>query len=92
MVRYSPAGGAQRALEVHHDGSAVSFVISLSPLAAYEGGGTWVERSGRVYRPAQGSGIAFSATERHAGLSVTKGVRYILAGFLRVGTPDGCDD
>lgn len=73
-------------LEEHEDGSQWSFVIALNNASEYEGGGTkFVElKSAPVFRPAVGCATLFSGKNRHCGVAITAGTRYILAGFLKV--------
>lgn len=44
-------GGSQRHLPLHTDESTHSFVLSLSPCAEYEGGGTFFVDLGRAIKP-----------------------------------------
>ena len=80
VARYVADG--QRALEEHEDGSPWSFVVSLND--RFEGGGTqFVELEGApTLRPAPGYALMFAGRNRHRGVPVTAGVRYVLAGFL----------
>jgi len=80
----------QRRLKPHEDGSEFSFVVALND--EFEGGGTRFVASDTVYRPSPGSAIAFCGKTTHEGLDVTHGTRYILTGFLRYGSPEGCSD
>ena len=61
-----------------------SFVVPLNGACAFEGGGTqFVELEGTpTLRPEPGYALMFSGRNRHRGVPVTAGVRYILAGFL----------
>lgn len=70
-------------LPEHEDGSPWSFVLPLNSPQEYDGGGTqFVELDGQpVFRPAQGTAVLFSGRNRHRGVAITRGVRYILAGF-----------
>jgi hypothetical protein len=72
----------QPSLGSHEDSSDWSFVLVLND--SFEGGGTRFESllGKPVYRPAVGCAIGFNGQNRHCGLPVTQGVRYILAGFL----------
>lgn len=87
IARYSVEPGGLAALEPHEDGSEFSFVLALNSLAEYEGGGTQFLATGvvphPVFRPDKGYATLFSGKNRHCGLPITSGVRYILAGFLR---------
>ena len=80
VAKYEPDG--QPGLGAHEDSSDWSFVVVLND--GFEGGGTRFENlAGKpVYQPSTGSAIGFNGQNRHSGLPVTKGVRYILAGFL----------
>ena len=55
-------------------------------VAEFAGGGTRFELlpGQPVYRPGVGGAIGFHGHNRHCGMPVTRGVRYILAGFLTV--------
>jgi hypothetical protein len=72
----------QPSLGAHEDSSDWSFVLVLND--SFDGGGTRFESllGKPVYRPTAGSAIGFNGQNRHSGLPVTRGVRYILAGFL----------
>ena len=80
VAKYDPDG--QPSFEAHEDSSDWSFVIVLND--NFEGGGTRFESlPGKpVYQPPAGCAIGFNGQNRHSGLSVTQGVRYILAGYL----------
>ena len=82
VARYAADG--QRALEEHEDGSPFAFVVPLND--GFEGGGTqFVQLEGApIFRPAVGAALLFSGKNRHRGVETTKGVRYILAGFVDV--------
>jgi hypothetical protein len=93
-IRYEfdPSGGGQAGLEEHEDGSPWSFVIPLNPPREYEGGGTQFValESKPLFRPAkEGHAVMFSGQNRHRGVPITAGRRYVLAGFLTwAGVPD----
>ena len=80
VARYAADG--QRALEEHEDGSPFAFVVPLNK--NFEGGGTqFVDLEGApIFRPAVGAALLFSGKNRHRGVETTRGVRYILAGFV----------
>ena len=80
VARY--AADEQRELEEHEDGSPFAFVVPLND--SFEGGGTqFVENEGApIFRPAVGAALLFSGKNRHRGVETTRGVRYILAGFV----------
>ena len=53
----------------------------------FEGGGTAFPGASPPFTAAPrtaGACVSFCGLQRHAGLAVTRGVRYILAGFVRV--------
>jgi hypothetical protein len=80
VAKYEPTG--QPGLGAHEDSSEWSFVVVLN--SEFEGGGTsFVSIPDKpVFSPAAGGAIGFNGQNRHEGLPVTAGVRYILAGFL----------
>jgi hypothetical protein len=86
VVKYCAEGGGQAGLEAHKDGSELSFVVLLNDKSDFEGGGTAFlgDEEPLVVSPAEAGGcVSFCGLQRHAGLDVTKGSRYILAGFVR---------
>ena len=85
VVKYSAAG--QRELAVHRDNGLLTFSLLLNPPTDFEGGGTYFERRGRVYRPSQGVGVLHSALARHAGYPISGGERYVLVGFCGLASP-----
>ena len=84
IVRYDPEG--QAGLASHCDDSELSFNIALSDPADFEGGGTRFRAANTTVRPQQGEMISHYGRVFHAGAPVQRGVRYILAGFVRVET------
>jgi len=81
IVKYSM--DAQNHLEMHHDGSFLSFNILLSNPNDFEGGGTYFD-DGLIFYPEQGDLLIHSSKINHAGLPITKGLRYLLVGFLNI--------
>jgi tetratricopeptide (TPR) repeat protein len=81
LVKYSTA--CQPGLGLHVDDSELSFTILLSPADAFVGGGTHFEALGETVSAQQGQMISHCGMLRHAGVEVTAGTRYILAGFVR---------
>ena len=84
LVKYQYAEGGQRELSVHRDGALMTFSLLLNDPSDFEGGGTYFEESGRVYRPAQGVAVMHSGKLRHGGFPITAGTRYVLVGFCLV--------
>ena len=74
---------AQNSLEKHKDGSEFSFVLALND--AYIGGGTHFVEKRKTIRLSTGDVLIFCGQTEHAGLPVTSGKRYILAGFINYG-------
>ena len=89
VVRYGASKDEQSSLEAHVDGSPLSFVCTLNE--DFEGGGTRFVETGEVARPAMGQCAVFPGMNKHEGLPVTQGERWILTGFLNWGpTRDEC--
>jgi len=81
LVKYH--ANLQNELELHKDGSILSFNISLSNTADYEGGGT-IFTDGMHYSLEQGDMLVHCGKSKHAGVKILKGERYILVAFLDV--------
>ena len=74
---------AQTSLAKHRDGSELSFVITLND--AFQGGGTQFVHDDLTIAPRiPGTAVLFCGRLWHAGVPITQGTRYILAGFVRV--------
>ena len=89
VVKYSVGEDEinQTSLPPHQDDSVLSFVITLNGDDEYEGGGTvFVDHDPAfVAAPTEvGTLVSFCGVQRHGGRAITKGKRYILAGFLKV--------
>jgi hypothetical protein len=84
VVKYKD--NAQNHLELHCDGSFLSFNILLSDKNDFEGGGTYFD-DGLTAHLEQGDILIHSSRIKHAGLPVTKGTRYLLVGFLNINIP-----
>ncbi|CAE8650845.1 unnamed protein product, partial [Polarella glacialis] len=84
FVRYSAAPGAQRQLEIHQDGSVMSFNILLNSCEDFEGGGTFIEADNHTYGIGQGDCFVHASKLRHGGTAITHGERYLLVGFVDV--------
>eukprot|EP01052_Picozoa_sp_SAG31_P013384 SAG31_NODE_803_length_12003_cov_25.248593_9_plen_89_part_00 len=84
MCFFLQAPGGLAELEEHEDGSAWSFVLALNDETEYLGGGTkFVKLDGKpVFRPPCGYATLFNGKNRHCGVAISAGRRYILAGFL----------
>lgn len=84
VVHYSCAEGGQKELAMHADGSIFSFNILLNDPAEFTGGGTHIERLGRVAVPsaARGDAVLHCGRLRHGGAPITTGERFILVVFV----------
>jgi hypothetical protein len=81
VVKY--AHDAQNSLEMHKDGSVLSFSILLNDANEFEGGGTYFDDGLTAYLN-QGDMIIHSGKIKHSGLPITKGLRYLLVGFIDI--------
>ena len=81
IVKYEES--SQNKLEIHTDGSFITFSIMLSSINDYEGGGTEFSDGIKVFLD-QGDVLIHSGFVKHSGLEVTKGTRYILVGFTSI--------
>lgn len=69
---------------MHLDDSEISFNLLLSDPDDFRGGGTAIEAAGNAtVRPRRGEVLTHYGGLRHAGRPVSRGTRYILAGFVR---------
>ena len=83
FVKYTV--GHQCELPLHKDGSELSFNVLLNPKEEFLGGGTYFDKDNVVeHLENAGDALVHPGKERHAGNLVTRGVRYILVGFLNV--------
>lgn len=90
VAKYS--ADAQRSLPSHRDGSELSFVVTLND--GFVGGGTrflpsknpppGASNTTLVSPTSVGTAVLFCGRQWHEGVEITKGTRYILAGFVRV--------
>ena len=83
VVHYSP--DKQKSLNVHTDGSPLSFVCALND--DFEGGGTHFPYLDTTCIPKKGECCLFSGQQHHEGLATLDGERYILTGFVSHGPP-----
>jgi len=77
-----------RSLRSHVDVGDISFIISLND--NFEGGYTFFDLLNKKYSAPTGSALLFCANNRHQGLEITKGTRYILVGFLNINKKNYC--
>ena len=88
IVKYSIGG--QKFLAPHIDGSDFSFVIILNDI--FEGGNTNFLNLNKTIGGPIGSVIIFCGKNKHQGIEIIKGTRYILTGFLSFKKTRYCDD
>jgi hypothetical protein len=81
VVKYNGSDTTSRS-DVHVDDALLAFTVALSPTSAYEGGGTFFEHLGRNVDMAQGHATFRPGSVRHAGASISSGLRYIIGGFI----------
>jgi len=82
LVKYNAS--AQRKLEKHRDAYIISFTLALNDPEEYEGGGTRIVDLDTVVKAKKGEVLLFSGRRMHAGVEITKGVRYIMTGWFEV--------
>jgi hypothetical protein len=82
IVKYD--ANFQNKLDRHKDGSVFSFNILLNDLSNFEGGGTIIDENGVdvLVSNTKGGVLLHSGRCFHSGNQITKGVRYILVGFV----------
>lgn len=73
----------QNKLELHKDGSFLTFNLLLSSSKDFEGGGTFFS-DGIISYLEQGDMLVHSGKVKHAGLPITNGTRYLLVAFIDV--------
>lgn len=81
IVQYSP--DTQKNLNVHTDGSPLSFVCALND--EFEGGGTHFPYLDKSCKPKKGECCLFSGQQHHEGLETLDGERWIMTGFVGYG-------
>lgn len=74
----------QRGLNLHRDGSVLSFNVLLNSTEDFEGGGTYFQHLDKHFTIQQGDVLVHSGKWQHSGVSITRGIRLILVAFLNV--------
>lgn len=74
--------GKRASLEPHMDGCLISFNILLNDVSEFDGGGTRFVESGTVVYLQPGECVAHDSKAVHEGLAISRGVRYIVVGFV----------
>jgi hypothetical protein len=82
VVKYSHE--AQNELEIHRDGSTISFNILLNEKTEFDGGGTIfkLDSGDSIYNINRGDMLLHCGRIEHGGVKIKRGVRYILIGFI----------
>jgi len=81
VVKYSH--DMQNSLEMHSDGSFVSFSILLNDSNEFEGGGTYFA-DGLTTHLNQGDMLIHSSKVKYSELKITSGVSYLLVGCMNI--------
>lgn len=84
IVKYDVSKKERQKLDMHTDKSEWTFLISLSDGCGldYEGGGTYFEALEATIHVQRGHALVFPGKLRHCGERISKGVRFLLVGFL----------
>lgn len=81
VIKYN-ASDASSSLYTHKDNSDVSFILLLSdPEKDFEGGGTYFYDLNENLYLKQGDALVFNGQLVHEAAHITKGLRYVIAGF-----------
>lgn len=83
IVKYEKKGDHQTRLEGHIDGSCLTLSILLSDDADFKGGGTSFE-DGITYHLNQGDALIHSGKDKHEGVEISEGKRYLLVFFINI--------
>ena len=90
VAKYHNAKNHQSKLEAHVDGSEFSFVLALND--EFDGGGTQFMKTKETIKLNTGDCLVFSGQNKHRGIQVKRGTRYILTGFLNYKSFKYCSD
>lgn len=84
IVKYDVTKKERQKLDMHTDKSEWTFLIALSDGCGldYEGGGTFFEALDATVHLQRGHALIFPGKLRHCGQRITKGLRFLLVGFL----------
>eukprot|EP00940_MAST-03C_sp_MAST-3C-sp2_P002589 g2589.t1 len=86
LIKYEAVEGRQDSLAFHRDSSLLSFTMLLNDPSAFDGGGTvfrWLRDSETLEHKA--GEITFHCGQLlHGGRKITRGIRYIMAGFVSI--------
>jgi len=87
IVKYDMKG--QKALQYHIDGYEFSFIIGLNN--EFTGGGTHFKKENKLIKLGIGDCVIFSGRNKHKGMAITSGIRYILTGFIHLHKKNFCE-
>ena len=62
----------------------MTFSLLLNDAGDFEGGGTFFEEDGRVYRPQQGVAVLHSGKRRHGGYPISSGLTHTTPSWARL--------
>jgi hypothetical protein len=84
IVKYDVTKKERQKLDMHTDKSEWTFLVALSDGCGldYEGGGTYFEALDATIHVQRGHALIFPGKLRHCGQRITKGLRFLLVGFL----------
>ena len=84
LVKYDVTKKERQKLDMHTDKSEWTFLIALSNGCGldYDGGGTYFECLNATVHVQRGHALIFPGRLRHCGQRITRGLRYLLVGFL----------
>lgn len=86
LVKYDAGADGKAELALHRDGYLLTFSVLLND--EFSGGGTRLETLGTNVCPERvGDAFLHSGRMLHGGAPITRGTRYILVGFVEVGSP-----
>lgn len=88
IIKYSESN--IRSLKSHVDRSDFSLIITLND--NFEGGYTYFDLLKKKYSAGVGSALIFCGKNKHTGLEITKGTRYILVAFFNLKNRDYCNN
>ena len=81
VIKYNATDESSN-LYTHKDNSDISFILLLSdPKKDFEGGGTYFYDLNEALHLRQGDALVFSGQLVHEAARITKGLRYVIAGF-----------
>ena len=88
LVKYNING--QRELQYHNDGSEFSFIIGLNE--DFTGGGTHFKEKNKLIKLGIGDCVIFCGQNKHKGVKIDSGTRYILTGFIDIHKKNYCEN